>query len=197
MAVTQVNAIDNFRSLHNASDHISIVCKLNIPYVSTSECHNTGHFDFKRGDFLSLKYHLSCVNWHELLYSCPTVDSMLTIFLDTFFSICSLCIPFTSGSKRKATNYPSHVKKLFSKCKYLSKHKHRPNGVLKWRTAQDNYMLAIQQFVIAREQNILESGDCSAFYKYVNLRRIHREGVAPLANKYGKLATSNMRKLKF
>ena len=194
MAVTQVNAIDNFRSLHNASDHISIVCKLNIPYVSTSECHNTGHFDFKRGDFLSLKYHLSCVNWHELLYSCPTVDSMLTIFLDTFFSICSLCIPFTSGSKRKATNYPSHVKKLFSKCKYLSKHKHLPNGVLKWRTAQDNYMLAIQQFVIAREQNILESGDCSAFYKYVNLRRIHREGVAPLANKYGKLATSNNEK---
>ena len=194
MAVTQVNAIDNFRSLHNASDHISIVCKLNIPYVSTSECHNTGHFDFKRGDFLSLKYHLSCVNWHELLYSCPTVDSMLTIFLDTFFSICSLCIPFTSGSKRKATNYPSHVKKLFSKCKYLSKHKHLPNGVLKWRTAQDNYMLAIQQFVIAREKNILESGDCSAFYKYVNLRRIHREGVAPLANKYGKLATSNNEK---
>ena len=194
MAVTQVNAIDNFRSLHNASDHISIVCKLNIPYVSTSECHNTGHFDVKRGDFLSLKYHLSCVNWHELLYSCPTVDRMLTIFLDTFFSICSLCIPFTSGSKRKATNYPSHVKKLFSKCKYLSKHKHLPNGVLKWRTAQDNYMLAIQQFVIAREQNILESGDCSAFYKYVNLRRIHREGVAPLANKYGKLATSNNEK---
>ena len=55
-------------------------------------------------------------------------------------------------------------------------------------------MLAIQQFVIAREQNILESGDCSAFYKYVNRRRIHREGVAPLANKYGKLATSNNEK---
>ena len=55
-------------------------------------------------------------------------------------------------------------------------------------------MLAIQQFVIAREQNILESGDCSAFYKYVNRRRIHREGVAPRANKYGKLATSNNEK---
>ena len=56
-------------------------------------------------------------------------------------------------------------------------------------------MLAIQQFVIAREQNILESGDYSAFYKYVNLRRIHREGVvAPLVNKYGKLATSNIEK---
>ena len=28
----------------------------------------------------------------------------------------------------------------------------------------------------------------------MNLRRIHREGVAPLANKYGKLATSNNEK---
>ena len=194
MAVTQVNDIHNFRSLHNASDHSSIVCNVNTPYVSTSECHNTGHFDFKHGDFLSLKYHLSCVNWHELLYSCPTVDSMLISFLDTFFSICSLCIPFTSRSKRKATNYPSHVKKLFTKCKYLSKHKHLPNGVMKWRIAQDNYMLGIQQFVNAREQNILESGDCSAFYKYINLRRIHIEGVAPLVNKHGDLATSNNEK---
>ena len=75
MAVTQVHAIDNFRSLHNASDHRSLVWNLNTPYVSTSECQNTGHFDFKRGDFLSLKYHLSGVDWHELLYSCPTVDS--------------------------------------------------------------------------------------------------------------------------
>ena len=46
----------------------------------------------------------------------------------------------------------------------------------------------------AREQNILESGDCSAFYKYVNLSRIHREGVAPLVNKHGDLATSNSEK---
>ena len=196
MAVTQVHAIDNFRSLHNASDHRSIVCNLNTPYVSTSECQNTGHFDFKRGDFLSLKYHLSGVDWHELLYSCPTVDSMLKSFLKTFFSICSLCIPFTSGAKCKSTNYPSHVKKLFSKCIYLSKHKHLPNGVLKWRTAQDKYLLAIQQFVNTREQNILESGDCSAFYKYVNLRRIHREGVAPLVNSYGKLETGNNEKAK-
>ena len=59
MAVTQVNAIDKFRSLHNASDHSSIVCNVNTPYVSTSECHNTGHFD------------VSCVNWYELLYGCP------------------------------------------------------------------------------------------------------------------------------
>ena len=49
MAVTLVNAMDNFRSLHNASDHSAIVCNVNTHYVSTSEC----HFDFKRGDFLS------------------------------------------------------------------------------------------------------------------------------------------------
>ena len=55
-------------------------------------------------------------------------------------------------------------------------------------------MLAIQQFVNTREQNILESGDCSAFYKYVNFRRIHRDGVAPLVNKHGDLATSNNEK---
>ena len=44
MAVTQVNAIDDVRSLHNSNDHSSIVCNVKTPYVSTSECHNTGHW---------------------------------------------------------------------------------------------------------------------------------------------------------
>ena len=130
MAVTEVNAIYNFRTLHNSSDHRSIVCDVNTPYVSTSECHNTGHFDFKCVDFLSLKYHLSCANWHELLYSCPTVDSMLMSFLDTFF------FPFVH-------------------CVFL-----------------------------------LQAGPNA----YINLRCIHREGVAPLVNKYDNLATSNNEK---
>ena len=58
-------------------------------------------------------------------------------------------------------------------------------------------MLAIQQFVNAREQNILESGDCSAFYKYINLRRMHREGVALLYINMAIWQQATMRMLKF
>ena len=61
-------------------------------------------------------------------------------------------MPITKIRKRIARNYPKHITKLFAKCKYLSKHKHLPDGIQKWRTAQIGYMLAIQQFVYNREQ---------------------------------------------
>ena len=97
-------------------------------------------------------------------------------------------MPITKIRKRIARNYPKHITKLFAKCKYLSKHKHLPDGIQKWRTAQIGYMLAIQQFVYNRERTILESGDCAAFYKYVNSQRVCREGVAPLVDAHGDLA---------
>ena len=96
--------------------------------------------------------------------------------------------------KRIARNYPKHITKLFAKCKYLSKHKHLPDGIQKWRTAQIGYMLAIQQFVYNMERTILESGDCAAFYKYVNSQRVCREGVAPLMDAHGDLAVTAAQK---
>ena len=83
-----------------------------------------------------------------------------------------------------------HITKLFAKCKYLSKHKHLPDGIQKWRTAQIGYMLAIQQFVNNRERTKLESDDCAAFYKYVNSQRVCRKGVAPLMDAHGDLAVT-------
>ena len=56
-------------------------------------------------------------------------------------------------------------------------------------------MLAIQQYYVNnRERTILESGDCAAFYKYVNRQRVCREGVAPLVDVHGDLAVTAAQK---
>ena len=96
--------------------------------------------------------------------------------------------------KRIARNYPKHITKLFTKYKYLSKHKHMPEGIQKWHAAQIGYMLAIQQNVNNREHTILGSGDCPAFYKYVNSQRVCREGVAPLVDVRGYLPVNAAQK---
>ena len=43
-------------------------------------------------------------------------------------------------------------------------------------------MLAIQRFINNKECAILQSGDSSAFYNYVNNRRVRKDGVSPLLN---------------
>ena len=194
MVVSRVTASDNFRFLYKVSDHSALICTINLSYVSPTLHQSQSHFDFRRADFVALKVSLSCINWRELLCNCSTIDAMLIRFLDTFFGICIESVPITKIRKRIARNYPKYITKLFAKCKYLSKHKHLPDGIQKWRTAQIGYMLAIQQFVNNRERTILESGDCAAFYKYVNSQRVCREGVAPLLDAHGDLAVTAAQK---
>ena len=55
-------------------------------------------------------------------------------------------------------------------------------------------MLAIQQYVNNRERTISESGDCAAFYKYVNSQRVCREGVAPIVDVHADLAVTAAQK---
>ena len=52
-------------------------------------------------------------------------------------------------------------------------------------------MLAIQQFVNNRECTVLQSGDSSAFYRYINQRRACKDVIAPLLNVNGELAVTD------
>ena len=86
--------------------------------------------------------------------------------------------------------YPNHIAKLRRKCIRLSKGKHLPNGMLNWRAANNEYMLAIQRFINNRECVILQSGDSPAFFKYVKNRRVSKYGVSPLLNTDGELSVA-------
>ena len=146
------------------------------------------------------------VGAHCLIAACVVGDSCLTIArisilcsvlsMIMFWSICEKCVPtVTSSRRRKTSKYPQHIVKLGSKCKRLSKCKTtKPSGMLLWRTAQREYMLAIQRFVNNRECTVLLSGDSSAFYRYINQRRACKDGIAPLLNVNGELAVTDHNK---
>ena len=86
--MSRVSAGDNFRFLDKVSDHSALICTINLSHVSPTLHQSQSHFDFRRADFVALKVSLSCINWHELLCDCPTIDAMLITFLNTFFGIC-------------------------------------------------------------------------------------------------------------
>ena len=68
--------------------------------------------------------------------------------------------------------------------------------MLNWRAANNEYISAIQRFVNNRECAILglQSGDSSAFYKYVNNRCVSKKGVSPLRNADGALSVTEPEK---
>ena len=100
-----------------------------------------GHYDYRHADIMSLNYLLSDIKWEELLSDSPTINDMLTTFLDTFFSVCSKCVPTNRRHNGNSVKYPNHIAKLRRKCISLSKGKHLPNGMLNWRAANNEYML--------------------------------------------------------
>ena len=105
MVVSRVTAGDNFRFLDKVSDHSALICTINLSYVSPTLHQSLSHFDFRLADFVALKVSLSCINWHELLCDCPTIDTMLITFLDTSFDICMESVRITKIPKRIARNY--------------------------------------------------------------------------------------------
>ena len=74
------------------------------------------HYDFRHADIQSLKYLLSDIKWEELLSDSPTIDDMLTSYLDTFFSVCSKCVPTNRRQNGNSVKYPNYIAKLRRKC---------------------------------------------------------------------------------
>ena len=157
--------------------------------------HYESHYDYRHVDILSLKYLLSDIKWEELLSDSPTINDMLTTFLDTFFSVCSKCVPTNRSNNGNYIKYTNIIAKLRRKCIRLSKGKHLPNGMLNWRAANNEYMLAIQRCINNRECAILQSGDSSAFFKYVSNRRVSKDGVSPLPIPMGNCQLPNLIRL--
>ena len=196
--VSQVTSLDHFSFLDSVSDHTALALCLNIGllYEPATETPTEKHFDFRRANLFLLKSLITAVNWEMLLANTTidtNIDTMLCTFYDMFWSICEKCVPtVTSSRRRKTSKYPQHIVKLGSKCKRLSKCKTtKHSGMLLWRTAQREYMLAIQRFVNNRECTVLQSGDSSAFYRYINQRRACKDGIAPLLNVNGELAVTD------
>ena len=79
------------------------------------------HYDFRHADILSLKYLLSDIKCEELLSDSPTIDDMLTSFLDTFFGVCSKCVPTNRRQNGNSVKFPNYIAKLRRKCVRLSK----------------------------------------------------------------------------
>ena len=99
------------------------------------------------------------------------------------------------GRNRHSEVFPKRIVRLRNKCKRLSKCKYsRPAGMRIWRTAQNQLMLTIQKFTNHKETNILESGESSKLYRYVNQRRVFKEGVAPLLDNLDEITVSNNKK---
>ena len=166
-------SLDHFSFLDSVSDHTALALCLNIGllYEPATETPTEKHFDFRRANLFLLKSLITAVNWEMLLANTTidtNIDTMLCTFYDMFWSICEKCVPtVTSSRRRKTSKYPQHIVKLGSKCKRLSKCKTtKPSGMLLWRTAQREYMLAIQRFVNNREY-------CIEFRHHVALRFEH------------------------
>ena len=196
LLVSQVTSQDHFSFLDSVSDHTALVLCLNVRYEPATETPIEKHFDFRRANMFLLKSLIVAVNWEMLLANTTidtNIDTMIDTFYDTFWSICEKCVPIVISSRRiNKSNYPQHIVKLGSKCKRLSKCKHiKPRGILQWRTAQREYMLAIQHFVNNRECTVLQSGDSSAFYRYINQRRACKHGIAPLLDANSELAVTD------
>jgi len=186
LLVSMVETSSNFAYFDHVSDHKSITFQININ-SNDEHVHNVRTYNFRKANIDRIKMSLMSINWAEAFENCYTIDEIFSKFLEYFKGILDANVP-KFAPKRRRLKYPKKILKLQALSAKLARTKHVPGGYKKWKDALAACSVAIRNYVSEREKSILESNDISAFYKYINERRIVQEGVAPLKTTNGEIA---------
>ena len=151
--------------------------------------------DFRRADWESIKAHLSDVEWDNVFAQCCSCDDLAIRFYNVLYETIEKCVPFTSCASSHGTRvnmrHSAKVRKLERKKRELwrrLKQFNTPELVSKYRDSCKNYHTAIAAAQSQYENNLIESGDLSRFFRYAKSKFTGKKNVASLLCDNGQFA---------
>ena len=113
---------------------------------------------------------LKNIQWEKILSYGNNIDDILDIFYSTILNIFDKIVTMTKVVTNTST-YPKNIH--YIQLKFLQNLKNRNKSIIhynKWRDSQSLLHCNINNFVLNREYNVINSNNESLLYKYVNSR---------------------------
>ena len=123
---------------------------------------------------------LKNIQWEKILSYGNDIDEIIDIFYLTILNIFDKTVPMTKVVTNTSKN-PKHIHSI--QLKFLHNFKNRNKSIIhynKWRDSQSLPHCNINNFVLTREYNVINSNNKSLFYKYVNSRCSSHNEISPL-----------------
>ena len=188
------------------SDHDTLCFKI-IPEVQVENCIKTVKvtLQWNRADWDSFNLFCVMTDWYELFKGCNNVSDYWQIFVDFFNAGINRYVPrFTSflttgaSKKKKSQSKPcKSVRRLRVKKRKLwlrAKRNPNPTNIRNYKLIAKNLKKAAFATNLNHEKHVLLSGNIGAFYKHINARLSHKNGISSLKSKNDTLASSDLEK---
>ena len=152
---------------------------------SNSQC-SSCRYRWYDGDYDSMSYYLSNVDWNVLFYHHPSAESMWYAFMDVLCLAINLYVPVsdTNGARRgKSYNSKRLRKCAVRKRKLWNKLRLNPVDPMlryQYRECVHQWRQILRDDEIAYEQRIIDSGHLGTFYRFVNQFIANRPRVGPI-----------------
>jgi len=188
------------------SDHNTVNFTLTAAVENTQPVlQPTKKYLWTNADYPSMVNYLYGYDWYALLSVNLTPDDIWNAFCGVVNDTIDMFVPFTFIAKTtsrhtarpKAKVYPvgiiqlqNHKRKLWRRCKDKSA-ANLPQLINEYREACQNCGIAIRQYEVQIERDIISSNNLGQFYKYINGKLTCHSGIGTLLNSAGDVVTND------
>ena len=183
------------------SDHAVVKYVTAVTSNVYTAARNIGNFkyDWYKADYSSMEYMLGAVDWLSLLSDYPNAIEFYSVFLSTVRHSINLCAPLRhkrcfTGKKR----WPHALKvcktKKLTLWHKLSVHPLDTSLLVKYRECCSLWSRLVQKYEAETEKHIIEARNLGAFYRYINNRLTHKDGIGAIVTSDNTVLTDDMEK---
>jgi hypothetical protein len=180
------------------SDHDSIEFLIVLP---SGSLHSDRHYLHKpmwdKANWDSFADYANQVDWNALFAVCDSPDSCLKLLSDFLSAGIALFVPSRVPLSSRPCNRSKLVRKLTAKKRLAWRHKRadpcRANSA-RFIAVSDALSRALREEAAVKEARVISSGSLGQFFKFVNSRLNHKNGIAPIHSSDGTFLFTDVEK---
>ena len=186
------------------SDHILVTFTLGLKCLL--DCNrlpnaDTQHFVWRNADYESIINYLCNVDWYTLVCQNPSAEAVWLVTLGTLWRAIDLYAPKSKkerGVNDNKKHYPREIRKCISK-KRQAWRKFRSNSSSfenrqRYHDCANELLVKCRNYTRQTENEVIQSQNLGAFYKYVNRRISYRPKIGVLNDERGNILTDDQDK---
>jgi len=209
LLVNDCNVDAAFIGCDHMSVHFNIVLPVELspniclPLCDDPESEVLCFYNFNAGDYDGLNMYLSSVNWQEVFGDISDINECWNSFTDILNKGIELFVPVKVFDPTVPRNerklLPLFIRQLYRKKNAAWRlYKRFKTDVLlaKYKTACVKCKNAYEQFVLSKENALIENGNLGSFYRYVNSKLVFKSGIGVLKDDDGAFIYDDQAKAK-
>jgi len=160
-------------------------------------------YNFIAGDYEGLNTYLSSVNWPDVFTDITDINGCWQSFTDILYKGIELFVPVKvfdpTVSKKERKLLPLFIRQLYRKKNVawrLYKQYKTDELLAKYKASCDKCKNTYYQYVLSKENALIENGNLGSFYRYVNSKLVFKSGVGVLKDSNGVFIYDDIAKAK-